>query len=378
MRIVAAPNPFKGSLGAPAAAAAIAAGVRRVFPDAEVILVPVADGGEGTVEALVAARKGELLTVPVEGPLGDPVEAEFGLVDGGRTAVVELASSSGLPLISSDRRDPRVSSTYGFGQLLAAARERGVSKIIAGIGGSATNDGAAGMAQALGFRLLDAAGEELPRGGAALARLHRIDPAGAGAGWRDLTIQVACDVSNPLTGPEGASAVYGPQKGAGPDQVAELDAALAHFATVVERDLGVAVEGLRGGGAAGGAGAGLVAFLGAELTRGAPLVIEAAGLELALQGADLVFSGEGRVDAQTRYGKGPAEVAGRARSAGVPAVLLAGSLGEGWEAMLAEGVAAVMPLAEGPSTLEELQSSAAALLERAAERACRLIAVSLP
>ena len=377
MRIVAAPNPFKGSLGAPAAAAAIAAGVRSVFPAAEVLEVPVADGGEGTVEALVAAHHGELVVVMVEGPLGEPVRAGYGLIDGGRTAVVELASASGLTLIATDRRDPRVSSTYGFGQLLAAARGKGVTKIIAGIGGSATNDGAAGMAQALGFRLLDAGGRELPRGGAALARLEHIDAAGVDPGWKRVSIQVACDVSNPLTGSEGASAIYGPQKGADPATVGELDAALARFAGVVERDLGLSVAELPGAGAAGGAGAGLVAFLGAELTRGAPLVVDASGLPAALHGASAVFTGEGRVDGQTAYGKGPAEVARRARAARVPAVLLAGSLGPGWESMLDEGVIAVLPLAEGPSTLEEMQSRTAELLERASARACRMLAVTL-
>ena len=376
MRIVAAPNPFKGSLGAPAAAAAIAAGIRSVVPAAEVLEVPVADGGEGTVEALVAAQRGELVEVTVEGPLGEPVQAQFGLVGGGRTAVVELAASSGLPLVG-ERRDPRVTSTYGFGQLLAEARARGVEEIIAGIGGSATNDGGAGMAQALGYRLLDEGGRELSRGGAALARLERIDSSGVDAGWRRVRVRVACDVSNPLTGPEGATAVYGPQKGASPGMIRDLDAALERFSKVVARDLGIAVRDLPGAGAAGGAGAGLVAFLGAELTRGAPLVIEAAALDRALEGAAAIFTGEGRVDAQTVYGKGPAEVAARAAAAGVPALLLAGSLGDGWEQLLEAGASAVLPLAEGPAALAEMEADAAGLVERAAARACRLMRICL-
>jgi len=375
MKVVAAPNPFKGSLGAPAAARAIARGVHRAWPEAEVAEVPVADGGEGTVEALVAAAHGELVAVTVEGPLGDPVEARFGLIDEGRTAVVELASSSGLTLVPTARLDPRVASTYGFGQVLEAARGRGVGKIIAGIGGSATNDGGAGIAQALGYRLLDSEGQELPRGGAALARLTGIDGAGVDPGWQDVSVQVAVDVSNPLTGPEGASAVYGPQKGATPEIVGELDAALAHFAQVVERDLGRPVADLPGGGAAGGAGAGLVAFLGARLVRGAPLVVDASGFDQALHGAALVMSGEGRVDAQTAYGKGPAEVASRARRAGVPVVLLAGALGNGWESVLECGVSAVLPLAERPSTLEDMRRDAEGLVERAAERACHMMSV---
>jgi glycerate kinase len=299
-----------------------------------VLEVPVADGGEGTVDALVAAGHGRLVTVTANGPLGDPVEAQFGLIDGGRTGVVELASASGLTLISKERRDPRVTSSYGFGQVLEKVRRSGVMRIIAGVGGSATNDAGAGMAQALGFRLLDAAGEELPPGGAALARLARIDAAAVDPGWKQVRVDVAVDVSNPLFGPEGATRVYGPQKGAGSEEVlAELDAALATFAEVVERDLGVAVAELPGAGAAGGAGAGLVAFLGARLTPGAPLVVEAAGLDQALSGARAVFTGEGRVDRQTGYGKGPAEVIRRAEAAGVAAVLIAGSVGDGWDTL---------------------------------------------
>jgi glycerate kinase len=369
LRFVAAPNPFKGSLGSPAAARAIALGLRDVFPEAEVDEVPVADGGEGTVEALVSARGGELVEVRVEGPLGDPVDAGFGLIDGGRTAVVELAAASGLPLLPPERRDPRLTSTYGFGQLLEAARRRGVARVIAGIGGSATNDAGAGMAQALGYRLLDAQGDELPRGGLALARLARIDSSGVDPGWREVEVEVAVDVTNPLTGPRGASAVYGPQKGATPEMVAELDAALKRFAEVAGEQL----AGLPGAGAAGGAGAGLVRFLGARLVRGAPLVVEAAGLDGRLPGARAVFTGEGRVDEQTAYGKGPVEVARRARAAGVPAVLLAGSLGRGWEAVREEGVLFVETLAAPGQDLEleQMQARAAELLRAAAARAAR-------
>lgn len=375
---MAAPNPFKGSLDAPAAAAAIARGVRLVFPAAEVVEVPVADGGEGTVAALVGAHRGELREVTVEGPLGVPVRAAFGLIDGGRTAVVELAAASGLPLVPAAERDASRASTFGFGQLLAAARQAGVRRIIAGIGGSATNDGGAGMAQALGYRLLDEAGDDLPRGGAALARLARIDPRGPDPGWRDVAVEVASDVNNPLCGPEGATAVYGPQKGVTAEMVPELDTALANLARVIDRDLGVAVADLPGAGAAGGAGAGLVAFLGARLTPGAPLVVEAAGLPAALAGAACVFTGEGSVDRQTAFGKGPVEVARRARAAGVPVVLLAGRLGAGWADVLAQGVDAVLPLAEEPATEAELEAAAPELLERAAERACRLLRIGLP
>jgi len=345
VRIVVAPNSFKGSLSATQAATAIARGVREVIPDADVVEIPVADGGDGTVEALVGAHHGTYGWANVEGPLGDAVHAAYGLIDGGRTAVVELASASGFELITAARRDPRKTSTYGFGQLLEAARLAGVDKVIAGIGGSATNDGGAGMAQALGYRFIDIAGHDLVRGGAALARLERIDASGVHAGWHPIQVLVACDVTNPLTGPLGASHVYGPQKGADEATVEMLDQALGRLARVIERDLGVQVRDLPGAGAAGGTGAGLVAFLSAELVRGAPLIVEAAGLDRALAaGADLVITGEGRVDGQTAFGKAPGEVAKRAHAVGVPVLFLAGTRGEGWNELEGLGIRAVYTL----------------------------------
>ena len=370
MKIIVAPNSFKGSLSAAQAAAAIARGVREAAPDAEVIEIPVADGGEGTVDALVSARKGTYQEVEVEGPLGDPVRATYGLIDGGRTGVVELASASGLTLLPVERRDPRRASTFGFGQLLEAARRQGVASIIAGIGGSATNDGGAGMAQALGYRLLDAAGHDLLRGGAALAQLERIDPSGFDQAWRSIGVMVASDVTNPMTGPYGASYVYGPQKGADPDAVHELDAALARLAVVIGRDLGRQVADIPGAGAAGGAGAGLVAFLDAKLVEGAPLVVDASGFDQALRGAHLVITGEGRVDGQTAFGKAPGEVAKRAKSAGIPSLLLAGSRGPGWESLSSMGVTSVVTLAQEADpeghNLQVLMHDAAPALTRAA------------
>jgi glycerate kinase len=371
VKVVVAPNTFKGSLSAPEAAAAIARGVREAFPDAEVVQVPVADGGDGTVEALVSAQRGEYRTVQVEGPLGDPVLATYGLIEAGRTAVVELASASGLTLISAERRDPRKASTYGFGQLLAKVRADGVKQVIAGIGGSATNDGGAGMAQALGHRLLDSDSAELPRGGAALARLARIDASGFDPAWRSVTVMVASDVTNPLAGPLGASAVYGPQKGADDAAIRELDAALSHFAAVIARDLGKRVADVPGAGAAGGTGAGLLAFLDASLVPGAPLVVDASGFDATLKGADLVITGEGQADAQTGYGKAPGEVAKRAKAARIPVLLIAGSKGPGWEALSGLGVTEVVTLDEEGDNLQQRMRDAGQLLTRIAARACK-------
>jgi glycerate kinase len=371
MKIIVAPNSFKGSLSATQAAKAIARGVREVFPDAEVVEIPIADGGEGTVEALVSANKGRYEWVDVEGPLGDPVLASFGLIDGGKTAVAELASASGYVLVSPAMRDPRKTSTYGFGQLLEAARNSGAKSVIAGIGSSATNDGGVGMAQALGYRFLDAEGVDLPRGGAALLRLERIDDSRLNPGWRSVQVMVACDVTNPLTGPEGASAVYGPQKGADPLTVRLLDRALARLAEVIERQYGKRVADIPGAGAAGGTGAGLMAFLDARLVSGAGLVVDASGFDRALPRAQLVITGEGRADGQTAYGKAPGEVARRAQAAGVPTVLLAGTKGAGWETLLTRGFTSVAALAQEGDNLQDLMQDARPALTRAAALAVR-------
>jgi len=371
MKVIVAPNAFKGSLSATQAANAIALGVKEVFPDAEVVEIPVADGGEGTVEALVSAHRGTYEWVNVEGPLGDPVLASYGLIDGGKTAVVELASASGYVLVTPAMRDPRKTSTYGFGQLLEAARKSGARKIIAGIGSSATNDGGAGMAQALGYRFLDAAGRDLPRGGAALIRLESIDDSEVSPGWRSVQVQVACDVTNPLIGPEGASAVYGPQKGADPITVRMLDRALGHLADVIEHQYGKRVADIPGAGAAGGTGAGLMAFLDAKLISGAGLVVDASGFEQALSGAQLVITGEGRADNQTAYGKAPGEVARRAQAAGIPAVLIAGTKGAGWETLLTKGFSAVTTLGQEGDNLQDLMQDARPALTRAAALAVK-------
>jgi glycerate kinase len=374
MRIVVAPQEFKGSLTAFQAAQAIADGLSRALPDVDLVLVPMADGGPGTVEAVVAAKNGHWQSTAVRGPLGAPVDAAWGIIDGD-TAVIEMAAASGLVLVPESQRDPRIASTYGTGQLIAAALAAGCRRIIVGMGGSATNDGGAGVAQALGARLLDDDGRDLPPGGAALARLACIDVSGLDPRLDQAGVFAATDVFNPLCGPQGASSVYGPQKGATPEMVRELDAALAHYAAVIERDLGVRVMDVAGAGAAGGLGAGLVAFLGAEIVPGAKLVADAVGLEQRMAGADLVIAGEGRLDAQTGFGKAPWEVARLAREAGLPVIAIAGALREdcGPELLDAFGaVATILPPGVSP---QEAMARGRELLAAVAEQVGRLLAL---
>ena len=368
MRVVIAPNAFKGCLSAREAAQAMAEGVRSVRPLAELVLLPIADGGDGTVETLVEAAGGELRRRRVRGPLGEPVEAEYGLIAAGSTAVIEMASAAGLALVPPERRDPAIASTYGVGQLLQDARDAGVKRFIVGIGGSATNDGGAGMAQALGYHLLDDRGLELAPGGLALARLARIHMGGVHSDWRVSEVNVATDVTNPLTGPEGASAIYGPQKGASPALIEQLDAGLARLAAIIRRDLEVEVESLPGGGAAGGLGAGLVAFTRARLRGGAEMVLEALHLDDRLKGADLVLTGEGRLDSQTaRFLKGPAVLARQARAAGIQVIGIAGQLADQAELLrLFDSVEASTP--EG-MTLADALRQARPLLVAATARA---------
>ena len=331
-KIVIAPQEFKGSLSAIEIARAIEVGVLRAIPHAETVLAPVADGGDGTLQSLVDSSGGRIESAAVTGPLGEVLVAEWGALGDGETAVIEMARSSGLALLDLDDRDPRMATTKGVGELIAAALDTGHTRFIIGIGGSATNDGGAGMMQALGASLLDSAGRELEPGGAApgearpYRRIERRPPR-----IRSASVVVACDVNNPLCGSTGASAVFGPQKGATPEMVAELDAALSHFADIIERDLGADVRDRPGAGAAGGLGAGLMAILDAELKAGVDIVLDAVGLEERLDGADLVITGEGQIDASTVFNKAPVGVARLARQRGIPVFGLAGSLGEGYE-----------------------------------------------
>ncbi|MGA9925899.1 MAG: glycerate kinase [Isosphaeraceae bacterium] len=371
MRVVIAPDKFKGSLTALEAAEAMARGLSRVDPSAEIDRVPMADGGEGTVAALVAATGGSYRTVTVTGPLGDPVVASFGLLGDGRTAVLEMASASGLWLVPPALRDPLRATTRGTGQLLLAALKAGARRVIVGIGGSATNDGGAGLGQALGFRLLDTHGRELEPGGGELDRLARIERTDQVAVLGSATIAVACDVTNPLCGPQGASAVYGPQKGATPEVVERLDRNLGHFADIVARDLDVAVRHIPGSGAAGGLGGGLVAFAGGRLEGGVNLVIEAVNLRERLHAADLCLTGEGALDGQSAFGKTAVGVARLAHSLRCPTLAIAGSIGPGAEAVLEQGVDAYFSICPGPVHIDEAIERASELLENATAQAVR-------
>ncbi|HTN53572.1 MAG TPA: glycerate kinase [Anaeromyxobacter sp.] len=373
MRVVIAPDSFKGSASALQVAEAMERGLRAVFPEVEVVKVPIADGGEGTVEALVSATGGRVLRQAVRGPLGEEVAARWGILGDGRTAVIEMAAASGLPLVPRERRDPRITSTFGTGELVRAALDAGLRRLVVGIGGSATNDGGTGLARALGARFLDAAGAELPEGGAALARLERIDLAGLDPRLAGAELLVACDVDNPLTGPRGASAVYGPQKGATPAMVQLLDAALARYAAVARAATGREVADRPGAGAAGGLGAGLLYFTPARLRPGVEIVLEATGFERLLEGVALVITGEGQTDRQTAMGKAPVGVAAVARRHGVPVLCLSGGLGEGAEEVLSRGIDALATAAPGPIPLEEAMARGVELIEAAAARAGRLL-----
>ena len=375
MRILIAPQSLKGSLTAAEAGSSIAQGVQAVYAKAEIEIVPIADGGEGTVQALVDATNGKIIQQTVTGPLGKPVPAFFGLMGDGSTAAIEMASCAGLPLVPPDQRDPRITTTYGVGELILAALDHGSRHFIIGIGGSATNDGGAGMAQALGAALLSRQGTQIAHGGAALATLAHISTSTMDPRLQECTLEVACDVTNPLCGPTGASAVYGPQKGATPEMVEELDSALAHYAQIIEQDLGMSVREIPGAGAAGGLGAGLIAFLHATLRPGAQIVFEAVDLEERIRQADLVITAEGQIDAQTAYGKSVGSVAEIAKRYGLPVLALAGSLGDNYRVVYELGVDAVATLPSGPMTLAFAMENAAWLLSDAAERACRLIQV---
>lgn len=373
MNIIVAPDSFKGSLTAAQAADAIVQGVRDVLPDAEIVPIPLADGGEGTVDALVSATRGRILRTEVTGPMGDALEADFGILGDDITGVVEMAAAAGLSLVPPEQRNPLLTTTYGLGELMLAALAEGCTRLIVGLGGSATCDGGAGMAQALGVKLLSADGSEIRGGGAALMSLERIELSNRDPRIEQATIYAASDVTNPLCGPEGAAAVYGPQKGASPQMVAMLDKALAKLADVIERDLGLEVRALAGAGAAGGLGAGLVAFCGAEMRSGPNLVLELLRFDEYLEAADLVLTGEGKLDRQIEFGKAISGVALLAEKHQVPVVAFTGSLEEEPDKLAGRGVTAVVPITPGPMEEAAAMEQASDLLQAAAERTMTLL-----
>lgn len=358
MKIVIAPDSYKESLSALEVATAIEQGFREIWPDADYVKIPVADGGEGTVEAMVAATAGRLVHVDVTGPLGSSVQAFYGLSGDARSAFIEMAAASGLALVPVDSRDPLKTTSRGTGELIRHALDAGVEHIVIGIGGSATNDGGAGMVQALGARLLDAQNNDIAHGGAGLEALARIDISQLDARLAACRIEVACDVTNRLTGKEGASAVFGPQKGATPEVVARLDRALTHYAQLISRDLDVNVLELAGGGAAGGMGAALYAFCGAQLRSGIEIVTDALHLDAWVADADLVVTGEGRIDSQTIHGKVPVGVANVAKRYNKPVIGIAGSLTPDVGIVHDHGIDAVFSVIYTICTLEDALKNA--------------------
>lgn len=371
MKLVIAPDSFKESLSAQEVAGAIARGWQSVYPDADIQLCPMADGGEGTVDAVLAASGGERRELTVRGPLGQPVQAHWGWLEDGQ-AVIEMAAASGLHWVEPAQRDARITTSYGTGELILAALDAGAKRIILGIGGSATNDGGAGVLQALGARLLNESGEPLAAGGAALIDLQRIELDGLDPRIAGIEILVAADVDNPLCGPRGASHVFGPQKGANPAQVAQLDRALGHFADLMAATLGEDYREVPGVGAAGGLGFAARAVLGARFRPGIDLVAELSGLAAFMQGADLAITGEGRLDGQSLHGKTPVGVARVAQAAGVPVIALAGSLGEGYQRLYEAGIDAAFSLPPGPLSLEQACRDAAMELTARATDLARL------
>jgi glycerate kinase len=377
MKIVIAPDSFKESLTSLEVATEIEAGLKRVWPDATYVKVPMADGGEGTVKSLVDATGGQIVQVEVTGPLGAKVLASYGLLGDSKTAVIEMAEASGLPLVPRAERNPLLASTYGTGELIAHAIARGVEEIILGIGGSATNDGGAGLAQALGVRFISFGGAPIHDriAGGDLDQLHAIDMSMVNPGLAKVRFSVACDVTNPLCGEQGASRVYGPQKGATPEMVERLDKNLEHFARVIKRSIGKDVADRPGAGAGGGIGGGLMAFANAELKRGIELVVAATRLEDQMQGAALAVTGEGRVDFQTAFGKTPSGVAAAARKHGVPVVAIGGGLSDDASGVFEHGIDGLEAATASPMTLEDAFAKARQNLQNAAERVARLIVI---
>ncbi|MWP49105.1 MULTISPECIES: glycerate kinase [unclassified Gilliamella] len=373
---VLAPDSFKESLTAKEVCEAMESGIKKVFSDAKFVHVPMADGGEGTTQSLVDATNGTLHTCEVTGPLGNKVMAHFGILGDKTTAVIEMASASGIQLVPKESRNPLITTTYGTGELILACIKHGVKKIILGIGGSATNDGGAGMAQALGVKFYDKNDQLLGKGGGVLDKLAKIDVSEVNSLLDNVEFIVASDVTNPLCGEKGASKVFGPQKGATPEMVKQLDKNLQHYSSVIKSQLGKDVSTIPGAGAAGGLGAGLMAFTNSKMEKGINIVIRYSDLENKLKGADFCFTGEGGIDFQTKFGKTPFGVAQVAKAQQVPVIALAGTIGKNIEDLYPEGIDTIFGIIPTAATIEELLAGGFKNIERASENIARLIKIT--
>ena len=371
MKIVVAPDSFKGSVSAKDAALSIKRGIIKAYKDIDVVCVPMADGGEGTVQPMVDATGGKIIYTKVQGPMLREVDAFYGILGDGKTAVIEMAAASGLPLVSGYEKDPRIASTYGTGELIRHALDEGCERIIMGLGGSATNDGGQGMAKALGVKFLDKQGRDVGCGGGSLDKLHSIDVSGMDKRIKNCEVILACDVENPLCGPTGATYVFGPQKGAKDGLLEILDKNLAHYANIINSALDIDIKDYPGAGAAGGLGGGALAFLKAKMRKGVEIVIEMVGLDEHVKDADLVITGEGMMDYQTQFGKTPFGVAKAAKKHDVPVIALVGKIGKGADALYDLGIDSIFSIVDGPMTLEDAMMNGEKLLEDTAERVMR-------
>lgn len=371
--ILLAPDSFKESMTAKEACEAMERGIKKANSNINCIHVPMADGGEGTMQSLVDATKGKIYSLKVVGPLGNEVDAQYGILGDGEVGILEMASASGIHLVAPEKRNPLITTTYGTGQLIKACLDHGVKKLLIGIGGSATNDGGAGVIQALGGKLLDKQGNQLGFGGGELGKLNSINLENFDIRLKDVTIEVACDVNNPLCGEKGASNVFGPQKGATKEMVAILDDNLKHYADIIKRQLGKDVIDEPGAGAAGGLGAGLMAFLNGTLKKGIEMVIEYAGLEEKVKDADIVWTGEGSIDFQTQYGKTPLGVATVAKKHNKPVIALAGRVGEGIEVLYEKGIDSIFGITKGATSLEEALVKGQENIEKTSENIIRFM-----
>ncbi|AAX87154.1 glycerate kinase [Haemophilus influenzae] len=374
MKFVIAPDSFKESLTALEVATAIETGFKRVFPDADYVKLPMADGGEGTVQSLVDATQGKLIECEVTAPLGDKVKSFFGLSGDGKTAIIEMAAASGLHLVPPEKRNPLLTTSYGTGELIKLALDLGVESFILGIGGSATNDGGVGMLQALGMQCLDSQDKPIGFGGAELANIVKIDVQQLDPRLQQVHIEVACDVNNPLCGECGASAIFGPQKGATPEMVKQLDAALSHFAEIAERDCGKQIRDQAGAGAAGGMGGGLLLLPSVQLKAGIQIVLERLHLIDHVKDADVVITGEGRIDAQSIMGKTPIGVARTAKQFNKPVIAIAGCLREDYDVVFDHGIDAVFPIIHQLGDLSDILKQGEQNLISTAQNVARVLA----